>query len=382
MLIWILFALLTAAATIAVLAPMMRARAAATVDAEADVAVYRDQIAEIDRDLERGVLAPAEATAARTEIARRLIRADEAVKAGRAAQGPRGLRRAAAVLTLVFVPASTVALYLAVGSPDLPDQPVAARECGPDAGVDALVVCVERHLARNPDDAEGWKVVAPIYLRLGRAEDAADAYGRVMALTGETPALLTEYAGALMMAGGGIVSRPAMTALEKAMAGDPDNMKARFIYAEGRMMEGRPQDALAVYDDILARSAADAPWIGAVTQARAIAAAAVGGGAPATGERAPGPATSAAPGPSADDVAAALAMPEDERRAMVEGMVAQLAGRLDADGADLEGWLRLIRAYDVLGESAKRDEALGKARAAFAGDSAALARIDAAASGG
>ncbi|ODN70559.1 c-type cytochrome biogenesis protein CcmI [Methylobrevis pamukkalensis] len=393
MTIWIVFALMTVAATLAVLVPMARAARSPATDGH-DVAVYRDQLAEIERDVARGVLAEGEAVAARAEIGRRLIRADEAADGDAARVSGKGrLATAARVGIILFVPLTALAGYVALGSPDIPDQPLASRECGPEAGVDNLVVCVERHLASNPADAEGWKVLAPIYLRLGRADDAADAYARVIEISGETPARLTDYAAALMAASGGIVSRPAMAALEKAMAADLDDMRARFLYASGLVREGRSDDAIAVYDDILARSAKDAPWIATVTEARRVVSGEAAPQALAPGPRlgmapdvgsgagsgpAQGPLLGAAPGPSPDQMANAAAMNPAERQAMIEGMVARLADRLAQDPKDLPGWLRLIRAYGVMGAADKARDAAGSARSAFAGETAALAEIEAA----
>ncbi|SON54983.1 Cytochrome c-type biogenesis protein CcmH precursor [Hartmannibacter diazotrophicus] len=379
MTIWILFALMTGIATVVLLVPMARVARRGTVrdigpEEVHDLAVYKDQMAEIDRDRERGVLGEAEASAARNEIARRLLRAGDRAESARDSGAGRSHARLAAVAVIAIVPFVALAAYIGVGSPDMPDQPLASRACGPDIGIENVVICVERHLARNPADAEGWRVLAPVYMRLGRAQDAANAYRQVMDLSGETSELLTDYAGALMMASQGVVSRPAVEALQKAMAVDQDNMRARFYYAGSLASEGKKDEALKVYDDILARSPKDAPWLDAVRQAQAMIKGEV---PPAMAEAGPG--AGGMPGPNAADVAAASSMSTQDRQAMIAGMVARLAGRLEENPDDIEGWLRLIRAYGVLGDADKRTAAIEKAKVAFEGKDDALRRIEEAA---
>src|SRR4051794_11998938 len=166
----LVFALMTAAAIFAVLWPLGHVRV--TAAAGNDIAVYRDQLDEIARDRASGLIGEAEAEAARVEVSRRLIAAADAQErsAATSATGGTFRRRAAAVAVLVALPALAAALYLKVGSPQLPGQPLATRAAAPvqDRTLDTLVAQVEEHLAKNPDDGRGWEVVAPVYMRLGR----------------------------------------------------------------------------------------------------------------------------------------------------------------------------------------------------------------------
>jgi len=149
------------------------------------MAIYRDQLEEVDRDVVRGVIAESEAGAARTEIARRLIRAGETPPAS--AAGPGRLPTIAAAL-IVAMPVAALGLYLLLGSPHDPDQPLSARqEAVALQDVTKLVAAVEAHLAAAPDDGKGWEVIAPVYARLGRYADAVRAYSVAISILGSTP---------------------------------------------------------------------------------------------------------------------------------------------------------------------------------------------------
>src|SRR5918911_1308801 len=189
MAIWVIFALMTGAAVLAVLLPLSRVPAR-HAEERIETKFYRDQIAEIERDMERGLLSPAEAEAARAEAGRRLLRAAAARSAAGDVMGEPALRRRRAVsaIALSVVPLIALAVYGAYGSPQLPAQPLSARLKAEPERIDvaAAVARIEAHLAARPDDGRGWEVVAPVYARSGRFDDAAKAYASAMRLLGET----------------------------------------------------------------------------------------------------------------------------------------------------------------------------------------------------
>ncbi|MFG1391423.1 c-type cytochrome biogenesis protein CcmI [Xanthobacter agilis] len=369
-----LFALMTAVAALAVLWPLSRSRVLKG-EREADLAVYRDQLAEIDRDRDGGRLPPEQAEAARTEVARRMLAADAArVADAGSKKGGDSRRRAAAVMALVIVPLFGAGLYLYLGTPDLPGAPLAERLAAPaDRGdVAILVRKVEDHLAQNPNDGAGFEVLAPIYLRLGRFDDAARAYAQAIRLQGPTALRYSALGEVLVMAANGIVTADALKAFQDAAKLDPTEPRASYFLGLAAEQDGRDADAAAIWSAMVAGAPADAPYLPLLKVALArvegkdkVGAAAQAGAGPA-------------PGPSAADVANAANMSTGDRNVMIRGMVQKLQDRLTAEPGDLDGWLRLARAYKVLGDTDKAKSALASARTAFAGKTDALARIDAA----
>ncbi|HXW28789.1 MAG TPA: c-type cytochrome biogenesis protein CcmI [Xanthobacteraceae bacterium] len=373
MTLWLSFALMTAAVIVGVLWPLRRARK--EHGAGSDVAVYRDQLAEIKRDRLSGWIGEAEAKAAQVEVSRRLLAAADAADAqSQDKPAPDSLRRrrAVALTTLVALPLGTFALYLLVGSPNLPAQPLSARLNTPLEGrsIPALVAKVEDHLAQHPEDGRGWQVLAPIYLRMGRFDDAVKAWRNTLRLLGESADGEADLGEALVGAANGVVTAEAAGAFEHALALDNHNVKARFFTGLSAEQDGKRDQAAAIWRDLLQNAPTGAPWIALVRQSLAqIDPNAV----PNTPSVA---ADNTSVGPTADQVAAAADMSPEDRAQMVRTMVERLAQRLTKDGTDVENWLRLIRAYAVLGE---RDKALGaaaRAREALAGADDKVRRID------
>lgn len=365
MIFWILIAGLTAVAALSVLVPLSRTRRSPeTVASKADEAVYREQLNAIETELERGLIDADTAEAARTEIARRLLAAHERVKAAPGESRPKpGLKLAQAVAVLAL-PAVTFGLYLLLGTPDLPDQPLHARLTAPAEGqsVDVLVARVERHLADNPEDGQGWAVVAPVYLSLGQPRASAKAYANAIRILGPKQEWLTDMGEALTIAEQGLVTAEAQRAFEQAVALEPSAVKPRFFLAIALGQEGRKVDAIAAWEALLDGADPTAAWVGAARQELAR----------LTGET---PDMTAPRGPSQEDIAAAADMSRDDQQAMIRGMVSGLAERLTTEGGSVEEWNRLIRAYMVLGDKAEAEKALASAQAAFAENQNDLSRI-------
>jgi cytochrome c-type biogenesis protein CcmH len=354
MAIWFIFALMTGTAVTAVLWPLSRRPIAKAADP--DTQFYREQLAEIDRDVERGLLSPAEAEAARAEAARRLLRVGSVAQSLSDVMDEPALRRRRAVsaIALSTIPLLALAVYGAYGSPHLPGQPLAARLQSDQQGFDfaAAVMRIESHLAQNPDDGRGWEVIAPVYLSGGRIEDAVRAYGNVLRLLGENPTRLANYGQTLVTAADGVVPAEARAAFERALALEASNPKALFFMAQAAEQDGDRERARSYYAAILSSSPADAPWVKLVR----------GELARLGGETA---------------VAAMASLPANEQQAAIKSMVEGLAERLDANGGTAEEWARLVRSYTVLGDRDKASASLGKARLALAKDQEALGRLDA-----
>jgi cytochrome c-type biogenesis protein CcmH len=360
MTLWLLFGLMTAAAIFAVLWPLGRARG--TQGAGNDIAVYRDQLDEIARDRAAGLIGEAEAEAARVEVSRRLLAAADAAPAATAMPGSTLRRRVAGLAALIALPAIAGSLYLLLGSPQLPGQPLASRDATPlqDRSLDRLVAQVESHLEKNPEDGRGWEVVGPVYMRTERFDDAVKARRNSLRLNGPSADREADLGESLVAAANGVVTAEAKAAFERALTHDAKHNKARFLLAVAAQQDGQPEKAAAIWRAMLADMRPSSPWVPMIRQALAQF----------------DPSSASAPGPTAEDVAAANEMKPDDRNAMIRGMVERLAERLKQDGSDLEGWLRLVRAYTVLGDRDRALSAVTDARRAAGQDADKLRRLD------
>ncbi|HEY1780501.1 MAG TPA: c-type cytochrome biogenesis protein CcmI [Roseiarcus sp.] len=351
--VWFVLAGMAACVVLAVAWPLFRASSSANCDpAVNEAAFYKAQLEEIRRDIDRGLLPQGEAESARAETARRLIAtASSPVQA--AAPAPR-YRLAAAVLIAVGLPAIAFPLYARLGRPSMPDEPLASRKptLETTGGIEAAIAAVEARLAARPDDGKGWAVIAPVYMRLGRYDDAAHAYAEALRILGEDPLRRAAYGEALVAGAGGVVTDEAHQAFDRALTDQPRQPQARYYLALAAEQDGKKADAIRDYQSLLADSPPEAPWR-SVVNARLAA---------LKGEL-----------PPAEDAAALPAA----QRTMIEGMVNRLATRLASNGGGVDEWSRLIRAYAVLHEADKAKAALVSARKALAPDANAVASLDA-----
>ena len=372
MLLWIAFALLTAAVLAAVLAPLARPAPQEGAEGVANagtLAVYRDQLHEIEAERARGLVGPAEAEAARLEISRRLLASAAGSKPAAAAPRPLLESRHAtiALATAVAVPLLTLGLYLMHGSPGLPSSPFSTRSgaAQEQAALADLIGRVEARLRQAPDDGKGWEVIAPVYLKIGRFREAANAYANAARLQGETVRLLAGLAEASVLASEGIVTEEARIAYEKVLKAEPGRVEARFWLAMAKEQDGRLADALADYNALLASAPPQAAYRPPLTVRIQEVTARMAGTKSAEPAR----------GPTAADVAAADRLDPKQREQMIAQMVDGLAQRLKSNGKDLPGWLRLLNAYAVLGRKDDARAALVEARRNFDGDTPALSEL-------
>ncbi len=464
MILWPLFALMTAGAIFAVCWPL--ARRSRSVRSGSDVAVYRDQLDEIDRDEAADLIGKVEAEAARVEVSRRLIAAAEAVKSPAAAPAPaRIYRRATLAAAILLLPFGAGAVYLKLGSPNLAPVSMDAEASGQSLpeGIEQTVAEVEAYLEKNPRNGRGWELLAPVYIRLGRFDAAVKARRNALEIFGPDAARLGDLGEAIFMASGGVVTPEAKDLFNRAEAADSHDVMAQYYLGVSAKQEGRKDEAqrrwralidsapegaeylpmiksaLAHIDDKGPQASAASPppdhsgtaieamverlaerlkkdgsdvagWVqlvrsyrvlgkaDKVTAAIADARAALannpdslqqlndgvraletesGSGVAASSPAGPAslPPNHPQVGPNADDMAAAAKMTPTERNGMIESMVARLAQRMAENGSDVEGWLRLIRAYSVLGQRDKALAAAASARTALAGDSDNIRRI-------
>ena len=349
--LWLVFALMTAATIFAVLWPLARHK---PVRRGSDIAVYKDQLDEIQRDRASGMIGEAEAEAARVEVSRRLIAAADAAEFEKPALEGHSLwrRRVTAIAGLVALPVGAVTIYLILGSPDMPGQPLAQRvqAQSQSAAVQDMIAKVEDHVARNPDDGRAWEVLAPVYMRVGRYDDAVRAFRNVLRLNGSNAAHEADLGEALVFAANGVVTDEAKKQFDRALALDSTDIMARFYTGMAADQDGRRAEAEKIWRGLLAEAPPGAPWVELVTHA-------LNRQVPAAGTA---PAAAGSPPPADHDANA---------------MVERLAQRLKKDGSDVQGWLELVRSYRVLNQNDKMEGAIADARKALASDAGKLAQF-------
>lgn len=369
MLVWMMFAGATALAAIAVLVPYAKGQRQMREDASSsaggsDAEVYKDQLGEIERDAARGMLNTAEAEAARIEISRRLLKANdlrEGLLEETSAPTTSKLRSGAVLVTaFALVPVSALAIYLAFGSPGTADRPLSDRLASSVENQDVaiLIARVEAALADDPDDARGWDILAPIYARQGRFAEARGAYEQFLRIQGDDPFVLVEVGELIVLENQGMVTQEAMGWIVEGLSLDPTNPKARYYRALGLVQDGQQDEARSILLALRNDSAADAPWLETVDALL-------------------DDMDSVALLPAPDNASAqAIAdLPQADQQAAIEGMVAGLAARLQESPDDLEGWTRLIRAYTVLEAPVQAASALAAALDHFETDSPARQRL-------
>ncbi len=386
---WLIAAAMTLV-TLAMIVPVvLRRNVATTKAAELDLQVYKDQLAEVEKDVASGALPKADAQAIRIEVSRRILAADKRKQAETAAsQTSRTTGIITGVILVLFIGAGTVALYWEIGVPGMPDQPLVARmeaaklarenrpdqetaeAAAPPLNVDAapeyvdLVGKLRKVLQTRTDDVKGYRLLANHEARLGNLKDARIAQQKVIDLLGDkaTAEDYTDLAEIMIVGAAGYVSPEAETALAKAIRLQPKSPRARYYSGLTLAQNGRPDIAYRMWQGLLDEGPKDAPWI-ALIQAQ------IGSVARAAGIRIP---NQNAPGPSAEQVRNAQSMSEEDRQQMIRGMVAGLSERLNTDGGTPAEWARLIRAYGVLGETSKADAAWKAAKEAHGQDADAM----------
>jgi cytochrome c-type biogenesis protein CcmH len=360
---------MTSLAVGALLLPLLLGRGQPFARDAYNLAVYRDQLAEVERDIGRGVLNAEQAEAARAEIGRRILALGPVSNEVLAHPKP----IAVTVVGILVLPVAALLIYAALGSPWLPDAPFADRGSAnantatadtPAGHVDmkAALDQLRAHLKADPDDLTAWVLLARTEVGLGDYDAGAAAYGRAAALSGDRADVMGDWAEAQVLADDGTVTPAAAAAFTSALKDAQTAPKARYYLALAQLQQGNAKGAIEAWQALLRDSPSDAAWRPVVRQRIAEAEARLGSAPPAPAPPAAADAgTTAADAeagmPSAATVAAvdkatAGATPE-QRRAMVDMMVARLAARLEKEPDNLDGWTRLGRSYMVLGEVAK-----------------------------
>lgn len=354
---------MTVGAVLAVCWPLVRRQKPAR--SGNDVAVYRDQLDEIDRDENASLIGKAEAEAARVEVSRRLISAAESAKAeGASACAPARLSRwATLAAAIVVLPLGAIAIYAALGSPNLAPVSMMSAEASSQApalpeGIEQTVAQVEAYLEKNPDNGRGWELLAPVYIRLGRLDDAVKARRRALEIFGADAARLGDLGEAIVLASSGKVTPEAKGLFTRAEAVDPQDVMAQYYLGLAAKQEGRRDEAEKRWQALVSSAPEGAEYLPLIKRALA-----------RIDEPDPQPSSASA------DRNASSAPPDHDGNA-IDGMVERLAERLKKDGSDVQGWIQLVRSYRVLRRADKATAAIADARAALAGDQNGLKQFE------
>ena len=357
-----LLALLAFLVLLPILLPLLQGSRPVASRASFDQAVYRDQLRELDRDIARGLVTPAEADASRLEIQRRLLASDRLPSLQvRVSRSP---ILAAAIFLIIAL--GSVATYLSLGAPGVPDESFASRStggadmAGPDAMRQATKQLAEK-LKQNPLDAQSWLLYARTLAILTEWDKAEDAYRHAIDLGQTSPDVLADHAEMLVMQAHGTVTPATEAIFRQILQTDPSNVPARYYLATAAGQAGEPRKAIDALQALLADMPANSPFRDQIGERIAEAAREAGIPVPALAAGMPPAVDTALPGPDDKAVADAAAIPNEQREAMIRGMVSQLAAKQQANPSNLEGWLRLGRAYAVLHEPEQAADAYNKA---------------------
>ncbi|MEZ5933706.1 MAG: c-type cytochrome biogenesis protein CcmI [Alphaproteobacteria bacterium] len=354
----LLFMALSALAIFLLAYPFLRRRGAPTREAF-DLAVYRDQLTELERDHERGLI-DAEATrAAKLEIERRIlaIAGNETPSQSQPTAGGSGGSWVAAGLVVV-VPLAAGLLYVELGQPKLRDLPLASRPA-PEQQLDerdtllANIRQLEQHLETTPDNAGVWSVLGRTRLRAGLYQEAVEAFRKRVELSKDDPSARAELAEAMVYAAGGQVTPASLEQFRAALETVPNEPRARYYLGLALAQEGEVDAAIEGWSQLLEVSPSDAPWRAQVLDA--IRAVLDSEGRPADEVIARLPKGTA---PTGTDAPTSTA----EQDEMIRGMVEGLAARLENEPDDLQGWLMLGRSRLVLQEPELAKQAFERAR--------------------
>jgi cytochrome c-type biogenesis protein CcmH len=373
MLLWIFLAILTGVVLLALLRPLFLCADSLGARDDYDLKIYRDQLDELQHDVERGVLGETEAVPLRLEIERRLLntarRRDDAASAPKAGERTAGITIG---IVLCAVPAMALGLYLYLGTPTEPDLPLAAR------GVDRKLLAhdgsldmekaraaLQERLAKEPDSLEGWRLLGRTDATLGRWADAKADFAKALELSNRSAEVLSDYGEALVGEAQGTVTPEAAALFTEAVGKSNTAYEARYDLGMAAAQQGDFAKALDGWRALERDAPADAPWLPSLKKSITSLENEATGAPEAPGATA-ADVTPDTAGPSPADApmaGAIMKLPPGERLDAIRGMVAGLAARLQDNPNDLSGWQRLGRSYLVLGEPAKSADAYAKAMA-------------------
>ena len=374
MIFWLVAAVMTAIALAIVLAPLTLRQRRAPKRVEYDLTIYRDQLHELESDRALGLVNAEQSEAARLEIQRRMLAATKRDKAETEKENtdeakPSPLNKKVRWFSNgslgAAIPALAVALYFTLGSPGTPGRPFTgvAQQGGTASqdmagqSIDDAILNLAQRLEQNPNNLDGWLLLGRSLITLERYDEAAQALSAAVTLSKGDPDIVGSMAEVMVFAADGIVTGEALAAFETVLGTRPNDPAAQYCIGMSLAQQGRPAEALDIWQKLATETPANAPWRADLVtlMRRAASETGIELGLIASAPAASNVADSGvgASGPNQEDIAAAAEMNPEERMEMIRAMVDRLATRLESEPDDLEGWRRLANAYRVLGEDAR-----------------------------
>ncbi len=372
MIFWILIGLLTLVTVSAIVFPVFGNAKMLDSPLDYDKEIYKARIKEIEQERTLGTINEQEYENSLNEEGKRLLILASSNPGDDVDYQP--VSRKSAVLGALFaaivIPSIALAAYFNLGSINNPDQPLQARLDADPRGQSLLELLqrAENQLSKNPDDGRGWLIVAPVYMRMGRAQEAAIAYRNAIRLTGPTAELRTSLGEAIAVAGGGVVDEEALELFNKATQEDPASLKPKFFIAIALNQSGEFDKAVTAWESLIEGSPPESPWLEVARQQLQLAQGKTEKITPVEGD---------APGnPTAEDIEAAGQLSKGDRQDFINSMVERLAIELEENPQNKAGWQRIIRSYTVLGRKDEALSAIEKAMQVFKADESFMTELE------
>ncbi len=350
MMFWILTILLAMIAMGFVCLPLFRNSVSSSTELDSEQTLYEARLSEIEKDLELGRLDKISAEAAKNEEARRLIKSSETGHD----KTPSNNNKILVWLAAISLPIISIPFYYTVGSPQLTSTHKEAEQAATQPSMQDLLKVAETQLKKNPDDIKGWKAVAPVYVRLGRYEDAINAYQNVLRVEGRKPEILLKLADVHIEKDQGQISQLANALIEETLSIDGENPIAKFYTGIIALQKDEKDETMRIWQGMLDGAKGDEEWLpvveGRISELRTLMK------------------TPQLPALDEETILSAEEMEPDQRIAMIGQMVSNLAQKLENNPENKQGWERLIRSYLVLGRTDDAQTALANAAAHFVDD--------------
>lgn len=371
--IWIIASAVLLIALVLLAWPFVRSGKETISRSESGLDIYRRQLQELDAEIDRGAVRTRETETMQVEIKRRMLRLGRQENTS-VPTGKNG-NKYVILAIIVLVPLASLGLYADLGSPGEPSRPLASRDIPAEraalqtGNADSLIQQLVDSLSKQPDNLEGWMLLARTLTEVGRYREAAETYMKATIVAPTTAGLYVGAGENFYFAADGNVDVKAKEAFDKALELAPDNPGARYYLALFAAQNGQEKEALGSWRKLYEESEADAPYMPVLKRRIKEVATRMNTELGDLFDRKP--AVALPPGPSDKDIAAAANMSATDRQAMIQSMVEGLATRM-VEAPDYDGLMRLGNSYGTLEDYDKSAEAYARAAALKPDDVAAM----------